>query len=145
MKGTSDPIQATCTVSHTYLGGKSNHGDPPTPFLALVSKNSQRKIAWLILSGITRKLRNHINMCVIVVSLRKCTMWELWVKFYLGQNEGGSLGDRTSDSSEKLLQRGGGGEDGGERWVYEWFWWRGNTYNQAHIFPSFLLVLWCFC
>ena len=36
-------------------------------------------------------------------------MWELWVKFYLGQNEYCSLGDNTSDSSEKLLQRGRGG------------------------------------
>ena len=31
-------------------------------------------------------------------------MWELWVKFYLGQNEDYSLGDSISDSSEKLLQ-----------------------------------------
>ena len=35
-------------------------------------------------------------------------MWELWVKFYLGQNEDCSLGDSTSDSSEKLLQTGSG-------------------------------------
>ena len=35
-------------------------------------------------------------------------MWELWVKFYLGQNEDYSLGDSISDSSEKLLQKGGG-------------------------------------
>ena len=33
-------------------------------------------------------------------------MWELWVKFYWGQNEEYSLGDNISDSSEKLLQRG---------------------------------------
>ena len=30
-------------------------------------------------------------------------------EFYLGQNEDYSLGDSTSDSSEKLLQRGSGG------------------------------------
>jgi len=29
-------------------------------------------------------------------------------KFYLGQNEDCSLGDSTSDSSERLLQRGSG-------------------------------------
>ena len=29
--------------------------------------------------------------------------------FYLGQNEDYSLGDSLSDSSEELLQRGGGG------------------------------------
>ena len=33
---------------------------------------------------------------------------ELQVKFYLGQSEDDSLGDRTSDSSEKLLLSGGG-------------------------------------
>ena len=31
-------------------------------------------------------------------------MWELQIKFYVGQNEDYSLGDSTSDSSEKLLQ-----------------------------------------
>ena len=30
----------------------------------------------------------------------------LWAKFYLGQKEGCSLGGSTSDSSERLLQRG---------------------------------------
>ena len=35
------------------------------------------------------------------------TTWELWVKFYLGQNEDYSLGDSLSDSSEELLWRSG--------------------------------------
>ena len=35
-------------------------------------------------------------------------MWELQVKLCLGQNEDCNLGDSISDSSEKLLQRGGG-------------------------------------
>jgi len=39
---------------------------------------------------------------------KKCTPWELWVEFYLGQNEDCSSGDSISDSSEKLLQRGRG-------------------------------------
>ena len=39
--------------------------------------------------------------------LKKCT-WEFQVKFYLGQNEDCSLGDSTSASSEKLLQRSRG-------------------------------------
>ena len=30
--------------------------------------------------------------------------------------------------------------------VYTWFWWRGSTCNQAHIFcRRFLLVSWSFC
>ena len=33
-------------------------------------------------------------------------MWELWVKFYLGQNEDCSPEGSTSDSCEKLLQSG---------------------------------------
>ena len=39
---------------------------------------------------------------------KRCVMWELWVKFYLGQYENYSLRDSTSDSSEKRLQRGRG-------------------------------------
>ena len=31
----------------------------------------------------------------------------MWVKLYLGQNDDYSQGDSTSDSPEKLLQRGG--------------------------------------
>ena len=42
------------------------------------------------------------------VNLKKCTVSELQVKFYLGQNEDCSPGDSTSDSSERLLQRGRG-------------------------------------
>ena len=33
-----------------------------------------------------------------------CTTWELWVKFYLGQNEDCSPGSSISDSSARLLQ-----------------------------------------
>ena len=42
------------------------------------------------------------------VNLKKCPTWELWVKVYLGQNVDCSLGDSTSDSYERLFQRGGG-------------------------------------
>ena len=38
---------------------------------------------------------------------KNCTMWELWVKFYLRKNDY-SLGYNTSDGSEKLLQGGSG-------------------------------------
>ena len=38
--------------------------------------------------------------------LKRCTIWEFWVKFYLGQNQDCSPGAGTSDSSERLLQRG---------------------------------------
>ena len=37
----------------------------------------------------------------------KCTTQELQAEFYLGHKEDCSLEDSTSDSSEKLLQRGG--------------------------------------
>ena len=39
---------------------------------------------------------------------KKCTTWVLQVKFYLGQNQDCSPVDSISDSSEKLLWRGGG-------------------------------------
>ena len=50
-----------------------------------------------------------LSLCLLKATLKRCTMWELWVKFYLGQNEYGSQGDSTSDSSERLLQRSCGG------------------------------------
>ena len=72
---------------------------------------------------------------------KKCTMWELGVKFYLRQYEDCSLGDSTSHSSEKLLQRDG--VAGGRGTVYMWFCQRESTCNQAHIFcRKFLLVSW---
>ena len=70
------------------------------------------------------------------VDLKKCTMWELWVKFYLGWNEDCRPGDNTSDSSEKLLQRGSG-----ERSVYMWFLVKGAYMQSSTHFPKrFLLV-----
>ena len=41
---------------------------------------------------------------------KRCTTWELWVKFYLVQNEDCSQGGSISDSSERLLQSGSGGK-----------------------------------
>ena len=45
---------------------------------------------------------------IVLNGKKKCTVWELWVKLFLGQNENYSLGVSISDSSEKLLQRGCG-------------------------------------
>ena len=42
--------------------------------------------------------------------LSRCITWELWLKFYLRQNEDCSLGDSTSFSFERLPQRGSGGK-----------------------------------
>ena len=42
----------------------------------------------------------------ILCQLKRCT--DMRFKFYLGQNEDCSPGDGTSDSSERLLQRGSG-------------------------------------
>ena len=44
----------------------------------------------------------------IIVDRKKIWTWELWVKFYLGQNEDYSPGDSLSDSSEEVLWRGRG-------------------------------------
>ena len=70
----------------------------------------------------------------------RCPMWELWVKFYLEQNEDCSPGDSILDSSERLLQRGGGG-----RSIYK-IWWRGSSVQSSTYFmKGFLLLMrsWC--
>ena len=55
-------------------------------------------------------------------------MWELWVKFSLGQNEDYSLEGSISDSSEKPLQRGRGKVK-----MYGILVKWGGTCSQAHI------------
>ena len=39
------------------------------------------------------------------VDLEKRSMWELWVKFYLVENEDCSPGDSTLDGSEKTAPK----------------------------------------
>ena len=46
----------------------------------------------------------------VVLAKKRCITWELWVKFYLGQNEDCTLWDSISDSFERLLQSGSGGK-----------------------------------
>ena len=46
----------------------------------------------------------------VLLTKKRCTAWELWVKLSLGQYETHSPGDSTTDNSEKLLQRGSGGK-----------------------------------
>ena len=45
---------------------------------------------------------------IVLTFLKKCTTSELKLTFYLVQNEDCSPGDSTSESSERLLQRGKG-------------------------------------
>ena len=52
---------------------------------------------------------HRLSLVLYWYQLKKSTMWELWVKFYLGQNEDYSLGDSLSDSSAELLWSLGGG------------------------------------
>ena len=70
-----------------------------------------------------------------------CTTWELWVKFYLGQNEDCSLGGSNSDNSERLLQSGSGGKS-----IYKVLV-KGEFNTMKHsIYKFFLLVMrvWCY-
>ena len=57
----------------------------------------------------------------------KNVYYELRVKFYLGQNQDYSPGERISDSSEKLLQRVG------ERSVLCMILVKGGRCSQAHL------------
>ena len=65
---------------------------------------------------------------------KKCTAWELWVKFYVGQNEDYSPGDSISESSEKLLQRSRG------ECQYIWNSGEGEVHAIRHLFFFFLQV-----
>ena len=71
------------------------------------SFNNIRKNHWLA-QGRTRCLP--VTLSSLLLTKERCTTWELWVKFYLGQNEDCSLGGSISDSSERLLLSGSGGK-----------------------------------
>ena len=75
-------------------------------------ENALTQLSWFVLNPfLYRKLL--ARLCQVLwwrgeegsVNLKKCLMWELGVSFIRGQNEDCSLGDSTSDSSEKLFQR----------------------------------------
>ena len=63
---------------------------------------------WVPLASSMKPLLGYWGVWGCQLKKQKCTTWELWVKFYLGQNEDYSPGDSIADSSEKLLQRGKG-------------------------------------
>ena len=66
---------------------------------------------WAVMVSVKKIFFLHLSIHPIVnwkkKKKRRSTMWELWVKFYWGQNEGYRLGDSISENSEELLQRGG--------------------------------------
>ena len=75
-----------------------------------------------------------LQMVEAGVYWKRCTTWELRVKFYLGQNEDCSPGDSTADSSERLLQRGSGGRSIHTILV------KGEFLLSTHFTKGFLLV-----
>ena len=84
------------------------------------------------INSITRVMF-HVNSTVDLKKFHNCESCKLSfmrVKLYLGQNEDCSLGDSTSDSSEKLLQRGRGKVN-----IYD-FGEGGVQCNQARIFAK---------
>ena len=54
------------------------------------------------------------HMVLLLSTEKRCTTWELRVKFYLGQNEDCSPGGSISDRSERLLQSSSGRKRFGE-------------------------------
>ena len=55
-----------------------------------------------------RKLDPYQPRGLCIRLTKKCTAWELWARFYWGQNEDVDPGDSTSGSSKRPLQRAGG-------------------------------------
>ena len=79
----------------------------------------------------------------VLLTKKRCTTWEVWVKFYLGQNEDCHPGGSNSDSSKRLLQSGSGGKS-----IYKVLA-KGEFNTMKHSFYKrfffFLLVMriWC--
>ena len=108
----------TVLSCHSILSPQSCYGplvDSCLPQMLTEGMGRERGLLVALLSDLTASL----------CWLRKCTTGELWVKFYLEQNEDWSPGDSISDSSEKGLKEARG------RLVYMWFLY---TCNRAHTF-----------
>ena len=75
-----------------------------------------------------------------VSTQKRCTMWELRVKFYLKQTKDYRPGDSTSDNSDKLPQRGSGGRSISKIFVKGEF-----SAVKGLLYKGFLLVRrsWC--
>ena len=82
-----------------------------------------------------RTLKDELTRSISAVDRKRCTTWELCVKFYLGQNEDCSPGGSISDSSERLLQSGSRGRQ------YIRFGEGGVEHHEALMFQR-LFVLW---
>ena len=61
----------------------------------------------IVYAEISHLLR-FFNFILLVLTFKQCITLELWVKFYLEQSKDCSPGNNTSESFEKLLQRGRG-------------------------------------
>ena len=84
------------------------------------------------------EVQKQVGYCWLKI---KCTTWELWVKFYLGQNEGCSPRGSISDSSERLLRGVSGGKS-----ICILILVKGEFNTMQHSFlKGFLLVMriWC--
>ena len=80
--------------------------------------------------------RNHSFDYIDLSPKKRCT--ELWVKFYLRQNEDCNPGGSTSDSSERLLQSGSG-----EKSIYKVLV-KGEFNTIKHLFyEEFVARTWC--
>ena len=112
---------------------RSPGNSPPSSCLFLLSSRSPRNasisLPCLFLLEEVGLLEDYVTE---VLTWKKCTMWKLWVKFYLGQDEDFSPGDSISDNSEKLLQR-----DSGEGQYICDFGEGGRVHAIKHIFFFF--------
>ena len=81
-----------------------------------------------------------------VTDFKKCTTWELWVKFCLSQNEDYSLGESILDGFEKLLQCGSGEgviyyfSEEGVHAIKHTFWQRFAASHQEQMLLLMILI-----
>ena len=133
--------QARQRRSHSL--GREADTDHSEEQLLLIFPSERNFLLWpikRILCGINNVVNNFLAalMFLTAADLKKCTVWELRIKFYLGENENYSSGDSISGSSEKLLQR----RNGGGQYICDFG--EGGVYAIKHIFfcRRFLLVSW---
>lgn len=75
---------------------ENHHGPSAQRLQCLMNKLVPRVCVWNKMPGMK------VPDIIVSVNVKKRTMWELWIKLYLGQNEDYRMGDGISETASGL-------------------------------------------
>ena len=75
---------------------ENHHGPSARRLQCLMNELVPRVCVWNKMPGMK------VPDIIVSVNVKKRTMWELWIKLYLGQNEDYRMGDGISETASGL-------------------------------------------